>query len=633
MTMDENEPLLREVISVYIQEHQYSSALYWADKLVTLTNSNEDIYTMCKCLLQSKHYYRVYKYITARKLHHQHLGCCYIAAEAQYLLNNHQLALKILEAEETDKLIEINNFQQVNNQGNVQLRAILAGVHCLKGRILENIENREQATEAYKTALNIDPFCYEAFEALKDHHLLTGVEEKNLLNRLASYEDINVTLVKALYSIDLKKYDRPGYVDLPQELARFDRNHDVRVAIAERHYYNCDNVSAFEITSEIMREDPLHHKCVPLHISLLVDMKETIELFRLGHSLVEHYPEWSIAWYAVGCYYYLIGKQDSARKHLSKATDLDRLFGPAWLVFGHSFALEKEHDQAMAVYLKASQLMPGCHLPPLYIGMEYSLTNNHPFAEKFLKLARKIAPNDPFVLHELGVTAFNNQDFISAEKYYTCALKEIKNINESAGQVSSGLTDKWEALLNNLGHTYRKQERYKEALSFFKQALVLSPRNPSTYSSIGFVLSLTNDLSGAVEYFHRALSLRPEDTFSTTMLNEVIERLMCEIEPFPDYPSQIPRFVPLGRSGSGSGGEENSTADDINLNTSSELGNDSSLQGNISTSELTPAGLLTPINTDSQQTLGDASNLSIDCEMESISRTPTDFDLDNSLKD
>jgi anaphase-promoting complex subunit 6 len=281
------------------------------------------------------------------------------------------------------------------------------------------------------------------------------------------------------------------------------------------------------------------------------------------------------------------------------------------------------------VYLKAAQLMPGCHLPLLYIGMEYSLTNNHPFAEKFLKQARKIAPCDPFVLHELGVTAFNNQDYDTAEKYYTCALKEIKTIHESAGEVSSGLTDKWEALLNNLGHTYRKQERYEEALAFFKQALVLSPLNPSTYSSIGFVMSLTNDLSGAVEYFHKALGLRPEDTFSTTMLNEVIERLMCEIEPFPDYPDQIPRFGPLGGSGL-----EGSTADDLNLNTSSELGNDSSIQGNISTSELTPAGLLTPINTDSQQTLGDASNLSIDCEMESISRTPTDFtDLDNSLKD
>lgn len=622
--------MLREVISEYIQEHQYNSALYWADKLVTLTNSNEDIYTMCKCLLQCKHYYRVYKYIISRKLHQNHLGCCYIAAESQYLLDNHQMALELLEAEETIKLVEENNLNLKTNESNVRLRSILGRIHCLKGRILEKIENRELATLAYKTAIEVDPFCYEAFEALKDHHLLTGIEEKNLLNCIGSKDDINTSLVRALFSIDLKKYDRPGYIDLPAELAKYEKNSDLRVAIAERYYYNCDNVSAYEITCDIMREDPLHHKCVPLHISLLVEMKETIELFRLGHSLVKHYPEWSIAWYAVGCYYFLIGKQDSARKHLSKATDLDSLFGPSWLVFGHSFAQEKEHDQAMAVYQKAAMLMPGCHLPLLYIGMEYSITNNHPFAEKFLKEARKIAPNDPFVLHELGVTAFNVQDYDAAEKYYTLALNEIKSINESAGEVSSGLSDKWEALLNNLGHTYRKQERYKEALAYFKQALVLSPLNPSTYSSIGFVMSLTNDLSGAVEYFHRALSLRPEDTFSTTMLNEVIERHMSEIDPFPDYPDQIPRFGPLG----GTSGVENSTADDLNLNTSSEMGNDSSLQGNISTSDMTgPDGLLTPINTDSQQTLGDASNLSIDCEMESISRTPTDFDLDNSLKD
>lgn len=31
-------------------------------------------------------------------------------------------------------------------------------------------------------------------------------------------------------------------------------------------------------------------------------------------SLVDQYPEWSVAWYAVGCYYYNVGKQDNARK-------------------------------------------------------------------------------------------------------------------------------------------------------------------------------------------------------------------------------------------------------------------------------------------------------------------------------
>lgn len=53
------------------------------------------------------------------------------------------------------------------------------------------------------------------------------------------------------------------------------------------------------------------------------------------------------------------GKSDLARRYLAKSTCLDRLFGPAWLAYGHSFAIENEHDQAMAAYFKASQLMKG----------------------------------------------------------------------------------------------------------------------------------------------------------------------------------------------------------------------------------------------------------------------------------
>lgn len=53
--------------------------------------------------------------------------------------------------------------------------------------------------------------------------------------------------------------------------------------------------------------------------------------------------------------------------------------------------------------------MKGSHLPLLYIGMEYSLTNNPKFAEKFFQKAIDMAPEDPFVLHELGVVNFSNQ--------------------------------------------------------------------------------------------------------------------------------------------------------------------------------------------------------------------------------
>lgn len=44
----------------------------------------------------------------------------------------------------------------------------------------------------------------------------------------------------------------------------------------------------------------------------------------------------------------------------SKATTLEKTYGPAWIAYGHSFAVESEHDQAMAAYFTAAQLMKGC---------------------------------------------------------------------------------------------------------------------------------------------------------------------------------------------------------------------------------------------------------------------------------
>jgi anaphase-promoting complex subunit 6 len=47
----------------------------------------------------------------------------------------------------------------------------------------------------------------------------------------------------------------------------------------------------------------------------------------------------------------------------------------------------------------------------LYIGLEYGLTSNAKLAERFFSLAKSIAPDDPFVLHEMGVIAFQNEEY------------------------------------------------------------------------------------------------------------------------------------------------------------------------------------------------------------------------------
>ena len=78
--------------------------------------------------------------------------------------------------------------------------------------------------------------------------------------------------------------------------------------------------------------------------------------------------------------------------------------------------MENKYNQAMSAYFKASQLMAGCHLPQLYIKLEYSLTSNTHLAKKFFSQALEVALNDLFVLNELCVTISSSGHYERAEK-------------------------------------------------------------------------------------------------------------------------------------------------------------------------------------------------------------------------
>lgn len=49
-----------------------------------------------------------------------------------------------------------------------------------------------------------------------------------------------------------------------------------------------------------------------------------------------------------------VAKSELARRYLSKAKSLEPSAGCVWLAYGHSFAADNEHDQAMAAYFKVS---------------------------------------------------------------------------------------------------------------------------------------------------------------------------------------------------------------------------------------------------------------------------------------
>lgn len=351
------------------------------------------------------------------------------------------------------------------------------------------------------------------------------------ISLLNSSRTVNVSRVTSTSTIK----NSNNVLSASKALQMLEHSVDVMASHAEELFYNCEYDRCMKIVEAILDRDPHHKKTLFVQIGCLMELKDSNSLFYMAHKLVDFYPDEAISWYAVGSYYDLINKTEQGRRYLTKAASLDRLFGPAWLAYGHSFAKEKEHDQAMAAYFKAVQLMRGCHLPLLYIGVECGLTKNFEMAEKFFYQAMSQAPLDVFVLHEMGVIKYESDTFEDAEEIFRTTLNMV---TEMCKKNHEPLSDRWEPLLNNLGHCCRKNKKLNEALNFHTRALSLKPLNPQTYTAIGFVQALMGKLSEAVESFHKSLSLKRDDIITSTILKTVLEDLVDELNEEDDLPTK-----------------------------------------------------------------------------------------------
>ena len=91
-------------------------------------------------------------------------------------------------------------------------------------------------------------------------------------------------------------------------------------------------IQYFIYKKRILKVDPYNFdtNIFCLHLSSLVELEKKTELFYAAHKLAEENPTLAISWYAVGCYYFLIGRYESARNYFRKSTTLDPNFGEAW---------------------------------------------------------------------------------------------------------------------------------------------------------------------------------------------------------------------------------------------------------------------------------------------------------------
>ena len=571
---------LRSVVRDCLEKHLDDSAVFFADKLVSMSGDGEakdpdDLFLYCQALFAGKHHRRALTVMRGAGLvdggdnpardvpavrknapRFRLLAARCLAATREW-----DECLAALGDGESSEISEISAADDEESVTKTKKISHASAMSLLRAQAHEALENRPLARRWYVAALEADPFCYAALEALLSNHALSAEEERGLIGSLAF--DPEDEWLRFLYTSMGKKYDEPELesglemleeirnhesgdesaprfetsdeararrerlASLPAELLALRDNGEVALARAEWYYHRGDFQKCHDACVEICERDPFQLKALPVYLAVTVELRKKNELYLRAHELVEEYPTRAVSWFAVGCYYYCVRRFDAARRFFSKATALDGAFVPAWIGFGHAFAAQDESDQAMAAYRTAARLFPGCHLPVLCIGMEYRRANNLSLAEQFFEKSRGICPADPLVHNELGVLAYRNKDY----------AKAVEHLLDAIALVPHPLTDEWEASVVNVAHAYRKMNDFDSAIEWYERALSLAPRCAGTHTALGFTHQLKGNfqtnMSEAIECYHRALSLRPDDTFAQEMLTlALIDQCAVTMPPY-----------------------------------------------------------------------------------------------------
>ncbi|KAK6951918.1 hypothetical protein Daesc_006443 [Daldinia eschscholtzii] len=549
------ENFLREWRQDALNKAQYESAIFIGDKLLALTNDDNDAFWLAQVHFATGNYTRAQTFLSKQDLISRNPSCRYLAAHCFIKQSRFDEALTVLGERNPTHLI--SNPAHKRKTQHVGTRAAShhgrgaartherrdglseeeaankrfeAAMCFLRGICYAKQNAFDRAKECYKDAVRIDVQCFEAFQQLMKNSLMSPDEEWQFLESL-DFDAINVSgdsstsqeaaeFTKMLYTTRLSKYRNPASFTTACETLsthyNLASNPDLLLARADLLYTQCRYKDALAITDSVLQEDKYNFSIYPLHLACLYELKMKNVLFLISHDLADTHPQEPCTWLAVGIYYFAIDKIAEARRYFSKASMMDPHFGPAWIGFAHTFAAEGEHDQAISAYSTAARLFMGTHLPQVFLGMQNHALNNMTLADEFLKTAYGLCKTDPLLLNEMGVVYYHQDRPQDAATLFLKALEVAEDIDSEPNA--------WISARINLAHAYRRAKRYDEALDQFDEVLRQGGKDASIFAAKGLIyMEQGGKFDLAVEVLHQALAIHPQDPIATELLNKALD--------------------------------------------------------------------------------------------------------------
>ncbi|WVQ80743.1 hypothetical protein IAT38_002848 [Cryptococcus sp. DSM 104549] len=263
-----------------------------------------------------------------------------------------------------------------------------------------------------------------------------------------------------------------------------------------RAFYEVANyVAAGRAFAHLRVLEPYRLPSMDLYSTLLWHLSDGPSLSHLSQSLMSVNRESPEPWIAAGNCFSLQKDQDEAMRCFRRATQVDPGCAYAWTLCGYEAVEMEEYERAMAFYRTAIRTEARHYNAWYGIGLVYLKTGKYKYAEHHFRRAAEINPTNPVLLCCVGEALEKNDDPVQAIHFYeraarlapTSPMVQFKRIRAlvalhryddaiSALEPLSHDAPDEAQIFFLLGKCYLKKERRVDAARAFTVARELMPK-------------------------------------------------------------------------------------------------------------------------------------------------------------
>ncbi len=269
----------------------------------------------------------------------------------------------------------------------------------------------------------------------------------------------------------------------------------VLAQMGRAHYEQTSYVEAEKTFARIKTMAPSRLEDMEVYSTVLWHLKNEIDLAYLSHEIVEIDRNSPEAWCAVGNSFSLQRDHDQALKCFRRATQLDPKFAYAFTLQGHEHMANEEYDKALSAY-RAAITVENRHYNAWYgLGKVFQQQGKYTFAEQHFRTAASINPTNSTLVTCIGVV-----------------LEKMKNPKAALIQYSRAceLDPKSPLCRFKKARVLMALHHYDQALAELEVLKDIAPDEANVHFLLGRVYKVLRQKGEALKYFTTALNLDPK---------------------------------------------------------------------------------------------------------------------------